>query len=311
MRQLKFVTALLIAIGAPLCGQAPLPLDGPHRPMSDALLDNLVGTWRLRGEVQGESAEQTLTAGWVLNHQFMQLEFEGVGAVPAGEPRYEALVYVGYDYTSERYVAHWIDVFGGRASGTLGYGTRSGDSVTLRFEYPDGPFENALTWQPETKSWRFALRAKQPTGAWAPFADLTATAAPPSAGGPGSGDTAALEAEVRATEAAFAKTMADRDHAAFASFIAEEAVFVGRTVLRGRPAVAEGWKPYFDGPTAPFAWAPERVVVLASGSLALSSGPVFGPDGRRGGTFNSVWRREPDGSWKIVLDSGCPPCESR
>ena len=117
-----------------------------------------------------------------------------------------------------------------------------------------------------------------------------------------------LEEQVRATEAAFAKTMADRDHAAFVSFVAEDAVFVGRSVLRGRQAVADGWRQYFDAPQAPFAWAPDRVVVIASGALALSSGPVL-EEGRRTGAFNSVWRREPDGTWKIVLDNGCPPCD--
>lgn len=125
----------------------------------------------------------------------------------------------------------------------------------------------------------------------------------------GADDLVALEAQVTAAEIAFAKSMADRDHAAFTSFIAEDAVFVGRSVLRGRQAVAEGWKRFFEGPHAPFAWAPERVVVNSSGTLALSSGPVHDPEGKRVGTFNSTWRREVDGSWKIVLDNGCPPCE--
>ncbi len=49
-------------------------------------------------------------------------------------PQYEALVFLGYDNASERYVAHWIDVFGGRFSETLGYGTRSGDSIKFIFE---------------------------------------------------------------------------------------------------------------------------------------------------------------------------------
>lgn len=116
-----------------------------------------------------------------------------------------------------------------------------------------------------------------------------------------------LEGEVRAAEEAFAKTMADRDHDAFVSFLAEDAVFLGRTVLRGRTAVAEGWKAYYEGETAPFSWRPERVAVLASGDLAVSTGPVFDPAGKRVGTFVSTWRHGEDG-WRIVLDTGCPPC---
>jgi ketosteroid isomerase-like protein len=119
----------------------------------------------------------------------------------------------------------------------------------------------------------------------------------------------ALAAAVRARETAFAKTMADRDHAAFGSFVAEEAVFMGHeTPLRGRAAVVEGWKRFFEGPQAPFSWKPERVEVVASGTLAISSGPVFDPQGQRVGTFNSTWRREADGEWRVVLDIGCPPC---
>jgi len=117
-----------------------------------------------------------------------------------------------------------------------------------------------------------------------------------------------LQAEVRARETAFARTMADRDHAAFARFVSEEALFLGASVLRGRAAVAEGWKRYFEAKEAPFAWEPERVEVTASGTLAISTGPVFDPEGRRIGTFNSTWRREADGEWRVVLDVGCPPC---
>ena len=122
------------------------------------------------------------------------------------------------------------------------------------------------------------------------------------------GSTDDVRAEVRAREQAFAKTMADRDHAAFAGFVSEEAVFVGRTVRRGRREVAEGWKPYFEGARAPFSWQPETVEVLDSGTLALSRGPVFDEQGKRTGTFTSTWRREADGEWRVVLDSGCPPC---
>ena len=119
-----------------------------------------------------------------------------------------------------------------------------------------------------------------------------------------------LRDEVRKAEIAFARTMAARDHAAFVTFLADEAIFVGpRRTLRGRQEVAEGWKRLYEGPQAPFSWAPQQVEVIASGTLALSSGPVKDPSGKRVGTYNSTWRREPDGAWKIVLDNGCPECE--
>jgi ketosteroid isomerase-like protein len=121
---------------------------------------------------------------------------------------------------------------------------------------------------------------------------------------------AELKEQVRHTETAFAKSMADRDAAAFASFLDPETIFMSNGVsTRGARAVADRWKRFFDGTKAPFSWAPETVEVLDSGDLAMSSGPVRDPDGKRIGTFNSVWRRNSSGQWKIVLDNGCPACD--
>jgi ketosteroid isomerase-like protein len=120
---------------------------------------------------------------------------------------------------------------------------------------------------------------------------------------------AELKEQVRRTEIAFAKTMADRDPAAFASFLSRETVFMSNgRALRGVRQVADRWKPFFDGAQPPFSWEPEQVEVLDSGALAMTSGPVRDPSGKRIGTFNSVWRREAKGRWKIVLDNGCPAC---
>jgi ketosteroid isomerase-like protein len=119
-----------------------------------------------------------------------------------------------------------------------------------------------------------------------------------------------LREQVRQAEISFAKTMADRDAAAFATLLSKEAIFVsGGRVTHGAVEVAARWKQYFDGPQAPFSWAPEQVQVLESGSLALTSGPVRDPSGKRIGTFNSVWRREGKGRWRIVFDNGCPVCD--
>ena len=121
-----------------------------------------------------------------------------------------------------------------------------------------------------------------------------------------------LKQQVMETERAFARTMAQRDHAAFATFLAEETVFFsGPTPLRGRQVVADGWKRFFDKPEAPFSWEPAVVEVLDSGTLALSSGPVRDPSGQQFATFTSIWRREADGLWRIVFDRGCAHCPPR
>ena len=117
---------------------------------------------------------------------------------------------------------------------------------------------------------------------------------------------ATLEQQVADTERAFAKTMADRDHAAFTSFLADDTVFFsGPVPLRGKAAVAAWWKRFYEGDKAPFSWRPEKVEVLDSGELALSTGPVFDPDGKPVASFTSVWRQVSPGVWRIVFDKGC------
>lgn len=115
--------------------------------------------------------------------------------------------------------------------------------------------------------------------------------------------------EVEATERAFAKTMADRDASAFEKFLADEAIFFsGKEALRGKTRVAAAWKRYFDPGPAPFSWEPAQVEVLESGTLALSSGPVRDPNGKTISVFNSIWRREASGAWRIVFDKACRVC---
>ena len=118
-----------------------------------------------------------------------------------------------------------------------------------------------------------------------------------------------LTQQVRDTENAFAATMAARDHKAFATFIADDAVFFGNEATRGKAAVVASWKRLYEKPDAPFSWRSEDVQVLDSGKLAHSSGPVLNPKGERVGTFNSIWRRESDGHWKVVFDKGCDVCK--
>jgi ketosteroid isomerase-like protein len=123
-------------------------------------------------------------------------------------------------------------------------------------------------------------------------------------------DLGSLRDQVMDTERAFAKSMADRDHAAFATFLADVAIFFsGDSSVRGMAAVAAQWKPFFEGKEPPFSWEPDQVQVLDTGDLALSTGPVRDPAGKVVGRFNSIWRREAPGQWRIVFDKGSPVCK--
>ena len=115
-------------------------------------------------------------------------------------------------------------------------------------------------------------------------------------------------AEVFAAERAFARSMADRDFAAFGRYVAADTVFFnGTTPLRGRDAVLASWRAFFEGPEAPFSWDPDQVEVLASDDLALSTGLVKNPDGAVTARFNSIWQRQADGQWRVIFDKGGPP----
>jgi ketosteroid isomerase-like protein len=118
-----------------------------------------------------------------------------------------------------------------------------------------------------------------------------------------------LRDQVMETERAFAMTMAERDFEAFQSFLADETVFfAGEKPLEGKQAVMDAWRAYYEAEAAPFSWEPATVVVLESGTLALSTGPVFNPAGEQVATFTSIWRREATGQWQVVFDKGCKAC---
>jgi proline iminopeptidase len=116
--------------------------------------------------------------------------------------------------------------------------------------------------------------------------------------------------EVRQAETGFAKAFADRDKAKFFSYVAEDAVFVSALgTQRGKAEIVKGWSRFFDGvAVAPFSWGPERVELTSGGTVGFSMGPIFTPDGKHGGYYSSIWQKQPDGTWKIVVDGpGNPP----
>ena len=119
--------------------------------------------------------------------------------------------------------------------------------------------------------------------------------------------------DVRDHEIRFSQSVETQELELFTSFIDDDARFVSGVVSRGPAAVADAWSSFFadDGPR--IKWRPRIVEVLEDGTLALSRGPYkmtvtdeAGTVSEYWGTFNSIWRLQEDGSWKVVFDAGSP-----
>jgi hypothetical protein len=176
MRSLTSLSVLILSFLFPTLSHAQTPsLDGPQHTFQDKFLSNLAGSWKMSGTIRGQSVTHNVDAQWVLNHQFLQVHEEAVTAPNSGGTSYEAIIMIGYDNASERYVAHWSDIFGGRFSETLGYGTKSGDHIEFVFEYPDGPFRTTFRWLQDKKQWQWLMRTKNAAGQWTDFSNLTLT----------------------------------------------------------------------------------------------------------------------------------------
>ncbi|MBB5204912.1 ketosteroid isomerase-like protein [Inhella inkyongensis] len=113
---------------------------------------------------------------------------------------------------------------------------------------------------------------------------------------------------LRNAELAFAASMAERNFAAFRAALAEDCVFFNSRSepLIGAELVSTQWQRFYEGPKAPFSWSPDQVVVLPSGELGRSTGPVRDPEGKVVQRFQSIWRWHADGGWRIVFDFGTP-----
>src|SRR5262245_24043880 len=119
----------------------------------------------------------------------------------------------------------------------------------------------------------------------------------------------AADVIVKADEA-FNQSVQERNLSRFLSFIGENATFSGGmpNEIKGRDAVAKDWAPFFEknGPT--LVWKPIKGELLGAGDLGYTVGTsefrstVDGKVRVRHGNYLTVWRKQADGSWKVVYD---------
>ncbi len=120
-----------------------------------------------------------------------------------------------------------------------------------------------------------------------------------------------VNSDVRCQEIAFSQSVENKDIEAFKSFLDDDARFVGLSVMSGPDAITNAWNVFFteDGPD--IKWRPQFVEVLEDRTLALTRGPYRmiskdedGNSVELWGTFNSVWRKNSEGKWRVVFDAG-------
>jgi ketosteroid isomerase-like protein len=112
-------------------------------------------------------------------------------------------------------------------------------------------------------------------------------------------------------EARFARDVREKGGAAFADWFAGDAVALsnGQAPVIGRVAIAKSanWSPKDYQLT----WTPTEAQMGPSGDMGYTWGhfegrskDVNGNPVVTSGRYMTIWRKEPDGSWKVVLDAG-------
>jgi len=122
---------------------------------------------------------------------------------------------------------------------------------------------------------------------------------------------AADEAAIRSAVKEWSAAAAAKDAARFASFYTEDGVIMleDSPDIRGMAAIREGLAGMMQDPNFALSFAADTVTVARAGDLAYEMGTfsmtMSGPDGTPApehGHYLVVWRKQPDGAWKVAVD---------
>lgn len=120
---------------------------------------------------------------------------------------------------------------------------------------------------------------------------------------------AAIDA-VRLADSAWEKVVSRRDLEGAVAFVEPSGSILAPNaqIATGPDAVRALFSGLYATPGLSVHWQPTRIEAARSGDLAFSSGGYVmthaGPNGPATdrGKYATVWRKQPDGTWKVVLD---------
>jgi len=128
-------------------------------------------------------------------------------------------------------------------------------------------------------------------------------------------DRAAEGERLMQTSREWAKAAAARDVDKTVGYWADDAVLIsaGQPTLKGKAAIRRMVEESFRTPGFRISWQPQSAVVSENGDLAylLENSQIAFTDssGKLHETQNkavTIWRKQPDGSWKDVVDMSTP-----
>jgi uncharacterized protein (TIGR02246 family) len=124
-------------------------------------------------------------------------------------------------------------------------------------------------------------------------------------------DPARDEAAIRAADARWLAAAQAHDLEGSLSYWSNDAILMvsGAPAMAGKDAIRRYVAGAFAIPDFSISWATDRVWVAKSGDLAYATGTtrisMTTPDGKpmvEHDNAVTIWRKEPDGSWKCVVD---------
>jgi ketosteroid isomerase-like protein len=134
-----------------------------------------------------------------------------------------------------------------------------------------------------------------------------------SRGGPAAAAPEKTSAEnLKQMEAEFMKATAEHGSAGYMSYYAEDAVELpnGAPIIQGKVNIARNMG-FLDDKNNHLTWTPVGADISASGDLGYTYGRFefrsVGKDGKpvsERGKYASIWKKQSDKSWKVVLDMG-------
>ena len=144
-------------------------------PVTENLLDHLIGKWVLQGTIMGKETTHDVEAEWVLNKGYVRLHEVSREKSDKGPPAYEAIVFISWDAKSGEYSCLWLDstVGGGLTNDGIGHGKRSGDKIPFVFKPKSGDkFHNQFIYARSADTWQWIMDGEE-EGKLQPFARLS------------------------------------------------------------------------------------------------------------------------------------------